>query len=96
MSLLTKTIARELQISPEELIQRSLKSFLEREIRAVQMDIGDFQDRYNVQTSGELRTRIEQGEIYSHPAWEEAIEWERLEDYLSRLQRLLLEVGDVR
>ncbi len=38
MSLLTKTIARELQISPEELIQRSLKSFLEREIRAVQMD----------------------------------------------------------
>jgi hypothetical protein len=95
MSLLTRTIARELQISPEELIQRSLKSFLEKEIRAVQMDIGDFQDRYDVQNPAELRAHIEQGKVYSHPAWEEAIEWERLEDYLSRLQRLLLEVGDV-
>ncbi len=48
-----------------------------------------------IQPSGKLRTHIEQGKVYSHPAWEEAIEWERLEDYLSRLQRLLSEVGDV-
>jgi len=95
MGTLTQTIAQALQIPPDELIRRSLKSFLEREIRAVQMDIADFQDRYGVPNSAELRFRIEQGEIYSHPAWEEAIEWERLEDHLSRLQRLLAEVGDV-
>ncbi|HOU15742.1 MAG TPA: hypothetical protein PKZ84_21780 [Anaerolineae bacterium] len=89
MTVSVNTIAQQLRLSPEELIQRSLASFLDREKRTVQMDIADLQDRYRTRSSADLRTRIENGEIYSHPAWEEAIEWEQLEAYLDHLQTLL-------
>ncbi len=89
MTILVNTIAQQLRLSPEDLIQRSLASYLDREKRAVQMDIADLQDRYGARSSADLRVRIERGEIYSHPAWEEAIEWEQLEAYFSHLQALL-------
>ncbi len=84
-----KRVARELNIPLDGLMKRSLQAFLRQEIRAVQMDIADFQDRYGVVSAGELRTRIEQGKVYSHPAWEDAIEWERLEDHLERIEKIL-------
>lgn len=89
MAVSVNTIAQQLHLSPEELMQRSLVSFLEREKRTVQMDIADLQDRYGTRSSAALHSRIERGEIYSHPAWEEAIEWEQLEAYLDHLQSLL-------
>ncbi len=82
-------VARELNLPLAGLMQRSLQAFLRQEARAVQMDIADLQDRYGVATAGELRAQIEQGKVYSHPAWEDAIEWERLEDHLNRLERML-------
>ena len=57
-----------------------------------QLDIADLQDRYSVSTSAELVARIEQGQIYSHPAWEESIEWENLEAYIDRLIQLQAQV----
>lgn len=89
MTLSVQIIAQALQLPPTELVQRSLISFLEREIRAAQMDVADFQDRYGVRTVDELHVQIERGDVYSHPAWEDAIEWENLEAHLARLQSLL-------
>jgi hypothetical protein len=82
-------VARELNMPLDGLMQRSLRAFLRQEGRAVQMDIADFQDRYGAATAGELRAQIEQGKVYSHPAWEDAMEWERLEDHLKRLESML-------
>ncbi len=84
--------AKELHLPLEGLMQRSLQAFLRQEIRAAQMDIADLQDRYRVATAGELRAQIEQGKVYSHPAWEDAIEWEKLEEYLSRIERMANEL----
>ena len=89
MTISVQMIAQQLQLSPEDLIQRSLASFLEREARAVQMDMADLQDRYNARSAANLRAKIENGNVYSHPAWEHAIEWEQLETYLQRVQKLL-------
>ncbi|MDH7486347.1 MAG: hypothetical protein QHJ81_08720 [Anaerolineae bacterium] len=36
-------------------------------------------------SAAELRAKVERREIYSHPAWEELIEWQNLEAYLERL-----------
>jgi hypothetical protein len=44
-----------------------------------------------VKNTTELRARIERGEIYSHPAWEDAIEWEHPETHVTNLERLLAE-----
>ena len=87
MAVAVKQIAKELTVLPEELQRRSLQAFIERERRLTNLDIADLQDRYSVQTAAELAAKIEQGEVYSHPAWEELIEWERLEAYLIRLEQ---------
>ncbi len=86
MSLVEK-LAEDLNLSPPELLRRSLAAFLERERRAVELDIADLQDRYSVRTAAELAARIQRGEIYSHPAWEDLIEWQRLEEHLQRVER---------
>jgi hypothetical protein len=35
-----------------------------------------------VRSAAELRAQIERGDLSSHPAWEDAIEWEWLETYI--------------
>ena len=87
MTVAVKHIARELTISPRELERRSLEAFIERERRLAYLDIADLQDRYGVRTAHELAQRIETKAVYSHPAWEELIEWEHLEAYLERLSQ---------
>jgi anti-sigma-K factor RskA len=82
-------VARELNMPLDGLMQRSLQAFLRQEVRAVQMDISDLQDRYKVAAAGELRAQIEQRKVHSHPAWEDAIEWEKLESHLKRLESML-------
>ncbi len=85
MTVALAQIARELTMSRSELERRSLEAFIERERRLAHLDIADLQDRYGVRTARELAGRIEAKAVYSHPAWEEMIEWERLEAYVERL-----------
>jgi hypothetical protein len=87
MTLAVDQLAYELNLAPSDLIRRSIEALLERERRAALMDAADLQDRYGVHTSAELAAKIERGEVYSHPAWEELIEWQNLEAYLERLAR---------
>ncbi len=88
MTLALNQVAQTLQLSPEKLWRESLRAYLSRQQRALQIDIADLQDRYGVATVNELARRIEQGEIYSHPAWEDLIEWENLLAHLQRLDQL--------
>ena len=92
MTIAIEEIAKAIDLPPEELHRRSLRAFLEREIRTAQLDVADLQDRYGVSASAELVAKIEQGQIYSHPAWEESIEWENLEAYIDRLTQLQAQV----
>lgn len=97
MAVVLERLAFDLALAPQELERRSLLAFIERERRLTALDICDLQDRYGVRTHQELAERIEQRLIYAHPAWEELIEWERLEAYGARLERWEseLEHGDV-
>ena len=87
MAMAMETIAQGLHLSPAELVQRGLLAYLEREMRAVQLDIDDLCDRYRVNSAADLRGQISAGAVYSHPAWEEYIEWQTLEAQLACLQR---------
>lgn len=80
--------ARALTLSPDELVQRSLRAFVESEIRLAEQDIADIRERYHVLAPQELHEKIESRDIYSHPAWEDLIEWETLLDHISRLRAL--------
>lgn len=93
MTIAVEQIARELTLTPRELQRRSLEAFIERERRLAHLDIADLQDRYGVITAVGLAKRIESGQVYSHPAWEEMIEWERLEAYIERLNQWQADLG---
>jgi hypothetical protein len=88
MTLALDQVAQVLQLSPEQLWRESLRAYLLRQKRVLQIDIADLQDRYGVASATELAQRIEQGEIYSHPAWEDLIEWENLLAQVTRLSKL--------
>lgn len=80
--------AQELNIAPDSLWRESLGAYIARELRLTDLDIADLQDRYGVLSPEELKAKIDSGDIYSHPAWEEMIEWENLAAYRTRLARL--------
>lgn len=88
MTLALDQVAQVLQLSPEQLWRESLRAYLLRQKRVLQIDIADLQDRYGVASATELAQRIEQREIYSHPAWEDLIEWENLLAQVARLSKL--------
>jgi hypothetical protein len=85
MPISLEQMAEALTTSPQDLQHRSLLAFIERERRLAQLDIADLQDRYGVQTPQELAQQIKARLVHAHPAWEELIEWEQIEDYMVQL-----------
>jgi hypothetical protein len=88
MTIALEKVARTLQMSPEQLLRESLRAYISREKRLAEMDIADIKDRYRATSPQELAKRIKAGEIYSHPAWEDLIEWENLLAHIERLDQL--------
>ena len=85
MTISLDQMAVDLSVDPRELQRRSLLAFIDKERRLAYLDIADLQDRYAVMTFQDLSSRIEQRRIHAHPGWEDMIEWEQLDAYLSRL-----------
>lgn len=89
MSSTIAQISKELNISPDELTQRSLLTYLEHELRLAEEDIADIRDKYLVATKAELEKNIKSRKIYSHPAWEYLIAWENTEEHIAKLKRTI-------
>lgn len=85
-------ISRRLEIPPEELEKKSILSFIAHEIRLAEWDISDIKERYGVSSQVEMEDKIKAKELYSHPAWEDLIHWENMEDYIARLRAIEEEV----
>jgi len=79
-------ISKIVGVSEEEIINKSLISFIEREIRLAEVDIADIRERYNVISKEELYEAIKSKRIASHPAWEDYIVWKNKERYVEDLK----------
>ena len=88
MALAIEQIAQKLNVPVEKLVQESLLAYVAQQERLTELDILDIRDRYKVATPEEFSAKIQAGEIYSHPAWEDLIEWEQLNAYRKRLSEL--------
>lgn len=87
-----KQIAKELNIVPEDLINNGTMAFLEKELRLAEADIADIRERYGVLSKEELEKKIKKGAIPAHPAWEDLIQWENLEEHKKRIASILTEL----
>jgi len=79
-------ISKIVGVSEEEIINKSLISFIEREIKLSEADIADMRERYNVMSKEELYEAIKTKKIASHPAWEDYIIWKNKERYVEDLK----------
>lgn len=82
-------ISKELNISSDELTQKSLLSYLEHELRLAEEDIADIREKYLVAARVELEENIKNKKIYSHPAWEDLIAWENTEEHIVKLKKTI-------
>lgn len=90
--LKVEEISNELNIPIETLINQSILAYLEKELRMAEEDIADIRDRYNVVSKEELEKKINEKEIYSHPAWEDLICWENTENYILKLKNIIKQI----
>ena len=79
-------ISKIVGVSEEEIINKSLISFIEREIRLAEADIADIRESYNVMSKEELYEAIKSKKIPSHPAWEDYIVWKNKGRYMRDLK----------
>ena len=79
-------ISKIVGVSEKEIINKSLISFIEREIKLSEADIADIRERYNVMSKEELYEAIKTKKIASHPAWEDYIVWKNKERYVEDLK----------
>ena len=81
-----ETIAKKLGMDPKELVEKSLKTWIEVELMKLNAKIIEIFGRYNVSCPEELEKKIETGEVPEHPAWEDLID---LENYIAARNKLL-------
>jgi hypothetical protein len=86
---LAEEVSRELGIASEDLIEKGMIAYLERELRLAEEDIADLRERYGAISAKELERLIGSGSLPSHPAWEDLIVWENLENYVHKIKHLL-------
>ncbi|MCK4492054.1 MAG: hypothetical protein KAU03_05485 [Candidatus Altiarchaeales archaeon] len=89
---LLNSISRSLNISKEEILEESINSFLDRELRKAYSEIEKLKGKYEVDKPGELKEKIEKGKEKPHPAWEELIEWERLHKRIIEIEKWRKEI----
>uniref|UniRef100_A0A7C3RMY4 Uncharacterized protein n=1 Tax=Dictyoglomus thermophilum TaxID=14 RepID=A0A7C3RMY4_DICTH len=83
---LIKKIANDLGIDFEDITKESLKAFLQEKRRRIKIDILEILDRYKVTSSRELEEKIFKEEVPEHPAWEDLILLENLEETLKIIE----------
>jgi len=82
---LLKDVSKTLNLSRAEVLEESISSFLDRELRNASAEIEKLRKKYGVETHRELEDKIKKGAVKEHPAWEELIEWENLEQRIDEV-----------
>lgn len=88
-SLAVTDIARTFGLSEPELYRQALESFLREKKRLVLQQKLEILARYGSVSLADLETRIAQGLVEEHPAWEDLIVVENLVAHLDELNDYL-------
>ena len=83
------TMARELHLTEDELLQQGLRSFLERQLRQVNAEILAIRGRYGVASVEEMDTRYRVGTLEEADSWRDLQRLDHLEYKRDRLLKLL-------
>jgi len=82
-------IRRYVEMDRESLLERGVEALLKERKRNLMLERHQILFRYHVSKAVELEERIRSGDIEEHPAWEDLITLENLEDAIHKLDGYL-------
>lgn len=86
---IVERLSRVLGVPPDELVRKGLEEFLEAQLRICFAEINEIKTRYEVKSMAELEKKIRKGDIAEHPAWEDLIVLENLEERAQKIRKEL-------
>jgi hypothetical protein len=84
---IVERLSRVLGVPPDELVRKSIEEFLEAQLRTCFAEIHEIKARYEVKTTAELNKKIRKGAVAEHPAWEDLIVLENLEERAQKIRK---------
>jgi hypothetical protein len=82
-------VARELEVSEEDLLKQGIRSFLERQLRKVNAEIFETSGTYGVSGAEEMEERYRDGTLEEADSWRDFQRLDHLEYKRDRLLQLL-------
>ncbi len=89
-SAILERVSKVLGVPPKELVKKGLEGLLEAQLRICFAEINEVKTRYEVKSPTELEKKIENGAIAEHPAWENLIVLENLEERAKKIREELV------
>ncbi len=82
-------VSKVLGVPQKELVRKGLEGLLQSQLRTCSAEINEIKTKYNVKTAAELEKKIEKGTVEEHPAWEDVILLENLEERIKSIRKEL-------
>lgn len=86
-------LARELGASKESILEQGLRSFLEKRLREVKVEIYQISSRYHVSSVAQMEERYREGSLEEADSWRDLQRLDHLEYRCERLSCLLKDMG---
>jgi hypothetical protein len=84
---IVERLSKVLGVSPDELVRKGIEEFLQAQLRVCFAEMHDIKTRYEVKSAAELEKKIRRGAITEHPAWEDLIVLENLEERAKKIRK---------
>jgi hypothetical protein len=86
---LVERVSKALGVPPEELIRKGIGEFVQAQLRNCLSETLELKTRYEVKSTAQLENKIRTGEVGEHPAWEDLIVLENLEERAKKIRKEL-------
>ena len=84
---IVERLSKVLGVPPDELVRKGIEEFLESQLRICHAEINETKTRHDVKSAAELEKKIRKGAVVEHPAWEDLIVLENLEERAQKIQK---------
>lgn len=86
-------LARELGASKESILEQGLRTFLEKRLRGIKIEMFQITTQYNVASAGEMEKQYRDGTLEEAESWRDLQRLDHLEYKRDQLSRLLEGLG---
>ena len=87
--VILERLSKVLGVPPKELVRKGLEELLESQLRSSYAEIHELKVRYDVKNAIDLEKKIQNDIVEEHPAWEDLIVLENLEERAKKIRKEL-------